>query len=294
MLRKSIIDLIAAVVRFSPLGRRRTYGILPLRVQTWIRETPIPHRLNLRAGSRNIAIPDSTLTSIFKTYYWQGIGAYEPATSEFVLQNASRYDWFADVGAYLGHYSILFAAAHPGAPIRSFEPVPHNAEAFRQIIKENDLAIDLRECAVSDRTGTSTLYIPTKSSDRLPSSASLNKSFAALKAPEKYEVGTVPLSEALSGLSGRGLVKIDAESAEGVILSGSPDVLSVLRPDIILEVIYPAETDYAAVAKALAGYRVSLIHTGVEVDISRMTLEQMPYRKHGRAEGWGEAIATPR
>ncbi len=295
MIRSIVIAVLCAVVRFSPAGRRRTFKRLPRRVKAWLTSTTTKGPIVVPFPGGPVTIPDPSLTSIFSTYYWEGPLGYEPQTSRFVLENAYRYSWFADIGAYLGHYALLFASANPAGSVRAFEPTPKTADALREIVALNQLRIEVLEAAIGEKSGKGTLYVPTASADALPSSSSLLGSFISLKKPETTTVKILSLDEALEGMSGLGLIKIDAEGSEAEIIAAGATELSKRRPDLILEVVVPAQCDYREIDAVFGriGYRTRLLNKQSWTSLSAIRLEDLPYRKMEKPEGWGEVLATP-
>jgi FkbM family methyltransferase len=138
-----------------------------------------------------------------------------------------------DVGAAYGVYTAVAAkAVGESGLVLAFEP---SADAFRVLEKNarlNGLAnVRLFRCALADRSGTARLsHHPDPSRNAL---------CAAGEAPHGSE--EVPL-ETLDGLVARqgvhrvDVVKIDAEGAEELILSGARSLLSGSRPTVVFEV----------------------------------------------------------
>lgn len=72
---------------------------------------------------------------------------------------AHHVDYFLDIGANAGVYSVLFAVHHLGGDIIAFEPDPGNHARLMANLEANALVHDVRvrQAAVGDRAGEMTL-----------------------------------------------------------------------------------------------------------------------------------------
>ena len=293
-LRKGIIAALGAVVRGSPVGRHRIYAALPARAQAWLRETRLPAPLRVAGPrGRQLTFADPSLSQVFQTYYWQGMHGFEPRTTAFVVGNAARYAWLCDIGAYIGHYSLLFGRVHPGAPVRAFEAHPVTAQVLRGVVAANGVDVEIVEAAVCETAGPVSFYVPARSLSALPPHSSLGDRFGT----EPLTVRGVTLTEALEGLpDGPGLIKIDAEGADAGIIAGGRDVIARSKPDIVFEVHSPPQADYRRIEEAIGplGYSCRFLHGGAVSLGAPIPADAMPYARHsGGARGEVLASARP-
>src|SRR2546427_7895311 len=66
-------------------------------------------------------------------------GIYEPATSRRVALIARRGGIMVDVGANLGYFSLLWAAAAPNNRVIAFEAAPRNVQMLRRNVHRNGM-----------------------------------------------------------------------------------------------------------------------------------------------------------
>jgi FkbM family methyltransferase len=127
-----------------------------------------------------------------------------------------------DVGAFLGHFTLLAArAAGPSGHVHAFEPDPRDHPWLVRNIEVNGFTdrVTPEAAAVSDRSGTALLHLARR--DRSQSSIV----FAA-DARDAISVPTVALDEHLASDVEVAVVKIDVEGAELQALRGMQRVLT--------------------------------------------------------------------
>lgn len=157
-------------------------------------------------------------------------------------------DLFVDVGANVGSYSIW--AAEAGARIIAFEPDPGAFALLAKNMALNGLDADLRQAAVTDRTGTATFSI------------GLGVLNHVMTDGEGREVPTVTLDDVLGDRVAAG-VKVDVEGAEALVVAGAARALSQRRIGLLqLEWNPQAEANFGGsredLAATLAGYGYEL------------------------------------
>lgn len=145
-------------------------------------------------------------------------GLHEYEDMGFVLHFLRPGDYFVDIGANIGSYSILASAA--GANVLSFEPVPATFDALRDNIHLNRLEnrVEARNQAVGRAMG------------HLEMIADQDTTNQAVKTGDTYSgktvrVPVVALDEALQGRLPK-LIKIDVEGFETEVLAGATLTLS--------------------------------------------------------------------
>ena len=229
----------AAIEAATWVGVRRTslYGMLPKRLQTWLLEAPLPSRVHVTVRGRTLEFATAPASELDRAYYWRGFETFEALTTRFVLDRAPTYAWFCDVGAHIGHYTLAFAVANTTAPIRSFEPHPHNADALQSNLERNGIAnATVVRAALGDTDGTATLFVPARSPFPLTSIGSLRPRFRgdgrfADRGEVAINVAALSARRAFADLPpGQGLIKIDAEGSEGDILAAAEPFLRATHP----------------------------------------------------------------
>ncbi|MGH8104768.1 MAG: FkbM family methyltransferase [Arenimonas sp.] len=166
------------------------------------------------------------MTGATGNYY---CGLHEADDMAFVLHFLRSGDAFYDVGANVGSYTLLAAAAGV-KQITSFEPSPSTCERFERNISLNRLSdsVVLQRCALGNETGEVSF---TKDSDTVNHVASAND--------DASRTELVPLRRFddfyVSGKSS--FIKIDVEGYEAFVLSGAskalqdPGLMGVLIED---------------------------------------------------------------
>jgi FkbM family methyltransferase len=97
--------------------------------------------------------------------FHMALGTYEHRELQFVLSHLRPGDWFLDVGAHIGYFSLPAAEkVGPGGRVIAIEPTPSSAALLRENVALNGFdRITVIEAAASDRTGTGSLTTSTTS-----------------------------------------------------------------------------------------------------------------------------------
>jgi len=178
--------------------------------------------------------------------FWRGLNGFEPHTWRVIKALATRKKVFVDVGAHFGFYSVLAHKVNPSISTISFEPIPElyrDCLAFHQFNGVNQNA-DVLHCALSDRSGKATIYVPKGAKLRDVRSASLQKEFYYNKQfdQQTLEISTITWDAFVAGRSGnqyRGaetFMKVDVEGHELAVLTGCLSFLRTERPIIVCEI----------------------------------------------------------
>ena len=189
--------------------------------------------LAYRGRFRVFVMKDGLGASLFYT------GSTEPEIEEFVVRFLKPGMRFVDVGAHVGIYSLLAAAAvGPAGEVISFEPNPEARRVLELNIAENRFHnVRVRGEAVADAAGMRDFEICEESSV-----SSLNGGageFPKRRSSRLIKVESTTLDAAL-GAGGESihLIKIDAEGAELPVLKGASSLLgspAAVAPILIFE-----------------------------------------------------------
>jgi FkbM family methyltransferase len=163
-------------------------------------------------------------------------GAYELSTVSLFRRLAKPGMTVIDVGANVGQYTLLAAAAvGTTGTVHAFEPDAQNVERLRENLAANGFSsVKVNVLALADEAGELTLY----------SAHNDNAGEHSLFKFDPHMVGHVipalPLDDYLRtaqlGSSGSvDLIKIDVQGAEAKVLKGSVETLKKHRPLIICE-----------------------------------------------------------
>jgi FkbM family methyltransferase len=201
-----------------------------------IRLPPGRHDLRSRRVKMYGRLGDDQVASAFADGGWNGFE--RPLPSVLRVAVAALDGAFFDVGANSGFYSLV-AAQVSRRRVVAFEPLPAALERLARNLDLNRLAgrVEVVPAAVGDHDGEAKLYVP-ESSGVLETSASMDASFkerhaevlrVQLRSLDSYrrQLGGIPV----------GVVKIDVEGFEHVVLAGADELLAEARPLVFVEVL---------------------------------------------------------
>jgi FkbM family methyltransferase len=231
-IRLPTVLAVRAYVRHAPIlaGKRLLWRIAsPIVRDGWIDH---PCVARTRFGAEMAVNPADFIDRFI---YYAGI--WEPNVSAYLSRTLRAGDVFVDVGANIGHHTLLGASLVGPGSVVAIEASPRIFQDLRANLERNGLR-DVR-ClneAASDRPGRLTLH----------SGAGGNRGAASILetgGEEACEVPARPLDEMLTAdeFARARLVKIDVEGAEGIVLAGMQRLLRSGRPELeVLVEIDPA------------------------------------------------------
>jgi FkbM family methyltransferase len=195
-----------------------------------------------------------------------------------------------DVGAHIGYHSLAFAAlVGPSGRVVGFEPNPHNIDRFRQHLERNsDLAerIRLVTCALGSIDGEAD-FVFSPEIDNGRSSGSHLKQALVPEEPRAYQsfsqtkVSVVTAETMLrdESIPAPSIIKIDVEGAEALVLAGARNLLSSLRPLLIIEVHHIIAMHDTLNILLRLGYHTKIIN-GAPNSISRCFIVAQAENSH--------------
>lgn len=178
--------------------------------------------------------------SIAKKFFWT-YGIREPIEDRIALNLFSILsidsDVILDIGANSGLFSLVAAKSNPGAEIIAFDILPETYHVLIDNLMLNGLLdkVEIRLVGVGE-SGT-IFYAPFNNiSSDMPTSLSLDSRPVS---DDLVQVPTMSLDEIClpSFLQRKLLIKIDVEGTEIDIFFHGRETLSVIKPDIICEVL---------------------------------------------------------
>ena len=188
--------------------------------------------------------------------WWRGWDGYEPASTRPWVQLSRRATTIVDIGANIGIFTLLAAAANPDAHVFAFEPMSKNFEELQRNAHLNpELKITCVRAAVAATEGEVVLNVHNAETFDCQASIAPDTQLKAVSMRQE----TCPQTSLddycrLNGVAAVGLIKIDVEGAEPLVLAGMGVILARDRPDIIVEILNE-EVAAAVAAVALAhGY----------------------------------------
>jgi FkbM family methyltransferase len=207
-------------------------------------------------------VPSFTMFSnnddfVAQAYFWRGIDAYESTSLKLWTALARRSVSIFDIGAYSGVYSLAASKASPKSKIYAVEALDRvysrllinkaansaaNINCFNFAVSDNDSEIDLLIYSGQDILVSGSSTVPD----------------VCTRAPhESKRVRSVTLDSFIesNAIPGVGLIKIDAEGAEHLIMKGARKAIGRYLPDIICELLPAAKTDDVISFFSSLGYK---------------------------------------
>jgi FkbM family methyltransferase len=179
-------------------------------------------------------------------------GSFEPESLECWAEMCSPGGMVLDIGAYTGLFSIV--AAKMGCSPIAFEPMPKHIARCRENFELNGVMVDLRNVAVTDKTGPTTIKFNPNVAGFTSGASLIRPSGGSGKGAESRPIGVAGVTVDGLGLEQCTAIKIDVERGEPMVLAGAQEALQRLRPPLLVEVLGGGEK--AAVRAAVPFYRV--------------------------------------
>lgn len=163
-------------------------------------------------------------------------GEFEPGESAVVKELLRPGDLAIDVGANLGWFSLVMAAAvEPSGEVWAIEPMPPVLSALKRNLALNEaLAVRLFEVALGEIPGMTDIHVFSGLPHGHSSVSTLDRSDYS-----SHRVERRTLDDLLAGARTPAFVKLDVEGSERVILRGAEATLAADCPPIwMIEVNY--------------------------------------------------------
>ena len=149
----------------------------------------------------------------------------------FIDKYIKRSDWVLDIGANIGHYTILFSRlAGPDGRVIAFEPVPETFDLLStNVLRFQYRNVTLLNAAVSDCSACLGVEVPKFDSG-------LNNYYEAHLSKEDSKLKVISLSiDSLCIPHPISLIKIDVEGHEFSVLKGMICLLERDIPTLVIE-----------------------------------------------------------
>lgn len=225
-----------------PLARRTGLVAAWLRLIRWqLAQRLMPNAMVLPLADDSVLLTERGSAGATGNWYF---GLMEPQDMGFTLHLLRDDALFVDVGANVGVFTVLAAAA-VGARSIAIEPVPATFARLRRNIAINQAGerVEAHQLGVSDRTGS------------LRFSLDLDAMNHVMQPGEAGAGSEVPVTTLDSLLADRAptLIKIDVEGHEEAVLRGAVRTLS--RPEllaVIMEVSGAGRADAGVAGRLIA------------------------------------------
>jgi FkbM family methyltransferase len=245
-------------------------------------------------GGRVLIGPDAMHQTVLP--YW--IGRYETGVVESILQTIRRLapgSVMMDIGANLGFYTVLAATAlrEQGAGmVYSFEPNPPMFAELEKNVSLNDFTnVKLENIGIGDVNAEMPLFVK----DYGPTVSSLRDMKGTLTDQVNIHVTTLDEYASSHRIENVGLLKVDVEGSELLVLRGALHLLARDRPTVVYEEF---ETAYQEFGYSIRDVREFL----TALDYRLFAIPETNSRLHGLHEltvddddalGYQNVLAVP-
>ena len=189
-----------------------------------------PKKVRIRCGC--VVLIDKPEEFIQKALMDHGV--FEPSVVAVLRTFLRSGDVFFDVGANIGHHSLV--AASCGAEVHAFEPVPRLAKTLRKHVAINDLEsiIRVNELALGRSAGSGTLFVAARVDD---GSHSLIPGVPASSIRRiDVRIGTIDGYCDRTRCRPPDLIKVDVEGYEAPVIDGAARLMSrATQPSWVFE-----------------------------------------------------------
>ena len=187
----------------------------------------------------------------------------EPGIRKLVKKIAKELDLqndkgcFLDIGANVGLYTWEVGKICPHRKTLAFEPDPENIKLLDQTVRESDLQnLTIWKCALSNQKGEVSFFQDSLTSatgcvagkDKPWVEQYLNSSVNEIR------VKTNTLDSVVSKDKDPSLIKIDVEGHEFEVLQGGTNILTKIKPLLIIESFPPKQRTVLSILQEL-GYK---------------------------------------
>lgn len=200
--------------------------------------------IHIRDGmGRRIRLHTNQTNYLTHLLFWEG-GAMQFEYTQIFVRLIRKVEGFYDIGANIGYYSLLAASEHPQIPIVGFEPASGPLYFFRKNVNINNFHnIRIEEIALSDTKGELTFYELRNKKYRYLKHNLAGESNAAGGYGGKnfvpVKVKSTTLDEYVETFHDNvGLIKMDTEGTEHLILSKAARTIASQKPIIICETLF--------------------------------------------------------
>jgi FkbM family methyltransferase len=169
-------------------------------------------------------------------------GTYEQAMMRFVVAMVGANDVCYDIGGHYGYFTLSFAKLAVRGQVHTFEPVAQHVSRIEKSAQRSGIRnVTVHHAAVADRVGEMTLCFAESRGD---DSMGYLDAYGGVNTPAAREhygsfsrtvVRTLTLDSLRSELPPPRFIKIDAEGAEGAILSAGRSLIRQFKPRLLIE-----------------------------------------------------------
>lgn len=174
--------------------------------------------------------------------FWKGYTGYEGPSVKLFYYLSKGSSVIFDMGANVGYFTLIAAAANKGAMVYSFEPIPYIFKRLERNIKLNEFTnVVAVNSAVGNLNGAISFYAPDL--EGICHAGSTKKGWASGTTEIKVPSVTADSFKAEKKLPKIDVIKMDCEFHEVEILNGMAVTLADDKPVILMEVLLPGREE---------------------------------------------------
>lgn len=247
---------------------------------------PLTHDTITVPGGRGerLAVVGSRLERVL---WWYGERGYEAAEAGWWRALCAQATDVLEVGANVGYYSVVGAAACAGRRYTAVEANPDAAAIARRNLDLNELGhAELVAAAAVGADGPAEidLALPDQEAHQTAPTGSFLPGAEAVGTRTATHTMRVPTTPAGPLFAGRDLVKLDIEGSEADVLEAAMPEIRRSRPILLVEVLHGATRLQGVVRDLTAeGYRLHALGT----DLRPLSLDDLD------APGYRDVLLVP-
>jgi FkbM family methyltransferase len=170
--------------------------------------------------------------------FWKGLTeGWEKQTMKLWIKLCSQAKVVFDIGANTGVYALCTKSLNKEAKVFAFEPLKQMYKKLAENNVLNQFDVVCIEKALSDKTGTATIYETGTDHVAAASLNAENKAYGVLNV--ETEISTITLDDFIeqNNIQSLDLIKLDVETFEPQVIEGFKKYLPILKPVFLIEVL---------------------------------------------------------
>ncbi len=181
--------------------------------------------------------------------FWSGDDGFEKDVWKTLKPLILKSNYFFDIGSNIGFYSVLAKKANPNIKVTAFEPIESIYKKNLIFHKANNIQTnDIKNIAISDKDGTTEIYLPDSLDNEEETTATLDKdSWQHSSKHIRFSVKTRKLDSFVKDMNlsikEKVVIKIDIEGFELYALKGAKEMITTHKPYIVCEVLSRKDAD---------------------------------------------------
>ena len=196
-----------------------------------------------------LSFPKNLGVNYISSLFWNGDDGFEKDVWKTLKPLILKSNYFFDIGSNIGFYSVLAKKANANIKVAAFEPIESIYNKNLKFHKANNiLTNEIKNMAISDKDGTTEIYLPDSIDNEEETTATLDKnSWQHSKKHMSFSVKTRKLDSFVKDLNlsikEKVVIKIDIEGFELYALKGAEEMITKHKPYIVCEILSRKDAD---------------------------------------------------